>query len=307
MEPPTPEPTPPAEARLGFTLGLAAYAFWGVVPIYWRMLHGFGALEILANRVVWGLGAFLILAVAMGVLPAARAALRDRRAMWTLLGSGVLLACNWGTFIYAVETDRVLQSSLGYFITPLVNVGLGTMVLGERLRRLQVLALGLATLGVVLLAVHAGGVPWIALVLAGTFGTYGLIRKTVAVPALAGSMIETALILPFAAGYLLWLYGGHQGGLPLANLHDALLLAASGPVTALPLAWFAAAARRLPLSTVGFLQYITPTGHLLTAVLLFHEPFERGALYAFAAIWCGLALFTLDLLGSDTRRRRARA
>ena len=273
------------------------------MPIYWRQLRGYGALEILANRLVWGLGAFGTLAILLGALPDARAALRDRRALATLLGSGALLTANWGTFIYAVDTDRVLQSSLGYFITPLVNVGLGTLVLGERLRRLQALAIALATLGVILLAVHMGGVPWIALVLAGTFGSYGLIRKTVPVPALAGSLVETLLIAPVAAVYLLWLYGSGLGGLTHADPRGALLLLAAGPVTALPLAWFAAAARRLPLSTVGFLQYITPTGHLLTAVLLFHEPLDRGELLAFPCIWAGLVLFSLDLWRGRARRR----
>lgn len=292
-----------AEARRGLLLGVAAYGFWGVVPLFWRLLDGVPALEVLAHRVSWGLVAFVGIAAAFGAGPDARRAMRDRRVVLTLLASGLLLAVNWGTFIYAVATDRLLHSSLGYFITPLFSVLLGTLALKERLRRLQWAAVLFATAGVVQLAAHAGGLPWIALVLAGSFSVYGLVRKTAAVPALAGSALETLFVAPFAASYLVYLAVTGRGAFGFADLRTTLLLVATGLITALPLVWFTAAARRLPLSTLGFLQYLSPTGQLILAVLVFREPFARRDAAAFACVLVGLALFSLDLWRSRARAR----
>jgi chloramphenicol-sensitive protein RarD len=286
---------PRDEARRGLAFGIAAYAFWGVVPLYWRLLRHVDAIEILAHRTVWGIAAFAIIAAGLGAGPAIRAALRDPRAVRALAASGALLAINWGVFIHAVATDRLLDASLGYFINPLVSVLLGMVVLGERLRRLQWTALGLAAAGVVQVALARGGLPWIALVLAGSFGLYGLLRKTAPVDALAGSTIETAFIAPLGAAYLGYLGATGGGALGHSDGPSHVLLVLTGLVTALPLVWFTAAARRLPLSTVGFLQYLAPTGQFLSAVLIFREPFAARELAAFACIWAGLVVFSVDL------------
>jgi chloramphenicol-sensitive protein RarD len=199
-------------------------------------------------------------------------------------------------FIYAVATERVLHASLGYFINPLVSVLLGMVVLRERLRPLQWLAMALAFAGVVQLAARTSGIPWIALALAASFGLYGLLRKTAPVEALAGSALETAFMAPLGAAYLFTLHlRGTSAFLRGAPATDALLVS-TGVITALPLVWFTAAARRLPLATVGFLQYLAPTGQLLIAVLAFHEPFTLRDLVAFCCIWLGLGIFTVDLL-----------
>jgi chloramphenicol-sensitive protein RarD len=287
--------TPRDETRRGLAFGVAAYAFWGIVPLYWRLLRGVDPVEILAHRAVWGLGAFILIAVLLRALPEVRAALADRRAVGALAVSSALLAVNWGVFIYAVSIDHVLHASLGYFINPLVSVVLGMVVLGERLRRMQWLAVTLAAAGVVQVAAHAGGLPWIALVLASTFGLYGLLRKVAPVPALAGSLIETALLAPIGALYLLFLAGTDRGALGHVDAGTHVLLLITGAVTALPLVWFTAAARRLPLSTIGFLQYLAPTGQFLSAVLVFREPFASRDLAAFSCIWAALVVFSIDL------------
>jgi len=266
-----------------------------VAPLYWRLLGGIDALELVAHRTVWGLVTFVAVSAVMGALPAVAAALRDRRARRALAVSGVLLACNWGVFIHAVASHHVLHASLGYFINPLISVVLGMVVLGERPRRLQWLAIALATAGVVQVAVHAGGLPWIALALACSFGLYGLLRKTAPVEALVGSTVETAFMAPLGLTYLGYLAATGGGALGHTDVATHVLLVTTGLVTAVPLVWFTAAARRLPLSTVGFLQYLAPTGQFLSAVLLFGEPFAIGDLAAFACIWAGLAVFSIDL------------
>jgi chloramphenicol-sensitive protein RarD len=282
--------------RRGLAFGVGAYFFWGVVPLYWRLLRGIDPIEILAHRTVWGLAAFVAFGAWLGGMPAIVRAAREPRTVRVLLVSGALLLVNWGVFIYAVSTERVLHASLGYFINPLVSVLLGMVVLRERLRPLQWVAMAFAFAGVVQLAARTAGIPWIALALAGSFGLYGLLRKTAPVEALAGSTLETAFMAPLGALYLTALHvrgtSTFLRGIPAT---DALLVS-TGLVTALPLVWFTAAARRLPLATVGFLQYLAPTGQFLCAVLVFHEPFTVRELAAFACIWLGLAAFTIDLL-----------
>ena len=299
-----PSPTSQAPAALdrkGLAYGVAAYSSWGLVPLFWRELRHVQPVEALAHRTVWGLLAFALIGLAFGVFPSVRRALRDGRSVRVLAATGMLLALNWGVYIYAVTSARVLEASLGYFINPLVSVLLGMMVLGERLRRLQALAMLCALIGVLLLALNAGGLPWIALVLAVSFGLYGLLRKTAPVDAITGSLIETAFMAPLGALYLVLLARQGQGSFAHVDLRTDLLLVSTGVITALPLIWFTSAARRLPLATVGFLQYLSPTGQFLTALLVFHEPFHARDFAAFACIWAGLALFTLDLV----RMRRA--
>lgn len=283
------------QARQGLTAGTAAYLFWGVMPLYWRQLHAVAPLEILAHRAFWGLGAFAGLAVLGRALPQVRDAVADSRTLKLLILSGLLIGGNWLTFIVAVESDRLVQASLGYFIGPLMNVAVGTLALRERLRREQGIAVGLAALGVAQMAWRLGGLPWIALVLAVSFSIYGLVRKLARVEALAGSVIETAVLAPFAGGWLLWLATQGQGALGHSPVWTQAMLVGTGLVTALPLIWFTMAARRLPLSTLAMIQFISPSVQLGLAVLAFGEPLVRADLYAFGCIWAGLVVFVVDL------------
>ena len=289
------------ERRLGLILGVLAYASWGVVPLFWRQLRAIDAVEILAHRAVWGLVAFAALTLGTGQAAAVAVAVRQPRTLAILLGSGLLLAANWGLFIWATLSGHLVQASLGYFINPLVSVALGVGFLGERLSRRMQAAIALAAIGVAWLTVASGGLPWIALTLALTFGVYGLIRKVIAVPALVGSTIETAVMAPFGVAYLAVLAARGDGALGHVDARTHGLLVATGVVTALPLAWFTAAARRLPLSTVGLLQYLAPTGQLITALAVFGETLPRDRLIAFGFIWTALALFTIELVRGRRR------
>jgi chloramphenicol-sensitive protein RarD len=287
-----------ARSRVGLLHGVLAYGLWGVVAAYWKLLAGIDPIELTAHRALWGLVTLTAIAVAAGQWPAMRAALRDLRVIGWMAVSGGLLAVNWTVFVWATTTGHLLDASLGYFINPLASIALGTLVLRERLRRLQWLAIALAAVGVALLTWQAGRLPWAALVLAGSFSIYGLVRKTARVEALAGSAIETVLMAPVAAIVLATLGGGVMAS---ADATTVALFAGTGAITAVPLVLFTSAARRLPLSTVGFLQYLAPTGQFLLAVLAFGEPLAHGRLLAFVWIWAGLAMFSLDLVRQMTR------
>lgn len=286
----------------GLWYGLVAYGLWGLVPLYFRALAAVPPGEILAHRVVWSA---VFLAVLLAVLVRGRAALlalRSPRTVLLLLASTLLIGLNWFTFIYGVATHQVLQTSLGYFMTPLVNVGLGMLLLGERLRRGQWLALALAGFGVAYLAVAVGQFPWIAATLAASFGTYGLIRKAVRVDGVTGVAVETLLLTPAALAYLGWLGVRGEAASPAWGLVG--LLALSGVVTAVPLVCFAEAARRLPLSTLGFIQYLSPTVSLLVAVVVFSEPFRLEQGVCFGCIWAALAVYGIDSIWAYRVRRR---
>lgn len=263
--------------------------------MFWKLLRGVSSVEILAHRVVWGVIAFGAIVFAAGAAPVLREAARDRRTVAAMALSGVMLVINWGTFIWAVAAGHILYASLGYFMIPLLSVGLGMLVLGERMRPLHWVAVAAAAVGVAVQTWYAGGLPWISLVVAASFGLYGLIRKTARVDSLVGSTLETALLLPVAAAYLavLALRGG--GELGHASAGTQLLLLSTGVITAAPLLLFNSAARRLPLSTLGFLQYIGPTCQFLLAVAVYGEPFSRSQLVAFGFIWLGLAVFSIDV------------
>jgi chloramphenicol-sensitive protein RarD len=275
--------------------GTLAYSMWGMVPAFWKLLSQVPALELLSHRVVWGLLTLLSLTALSGGLAATKQALRDRRVLLTMAISSLLLTINWGTFVYAVSANRLLEASLGYFINPLVSVALGVMVLRERLRRAQKIAIALAMVGVIALTIQRGQPPYLSLLLASTFGLYGLVRKTARVESLAGTTIETAIMLPAALGFLGVLLSRDQGALMHASITTHLLLVVTGIVTAVPLLLFTSAARRLPLSTVGFLQYLAPSGQFFLAVLVYGEPFSAATFAAFAVIWAGLATFSYDV------------
>jgi chloramphenicol-sensitive protein RarD len=276
------------ERARGLIYGVLAYGLWGGVAAFWKLLAHVPPIELLAQRALWGLVAFVVLTALARQLGTLKTALRKPRVVGVMAISGALIAANWGMFVWATNTGHLLEASLGYFITPLVSVAFGTILLREKLSRLQWLAIALATIGVIYLTWRSGRVPWVALLLACTFGLYGLVRKTAKVDALVGSSIETILLVPIAASYIA-LHG---------HAHDAptyALLATSGLVTAIPLVCFTSAARRLPLSTVGFLQYLAPTGQFLLATVAFGEPMSLERLAAFAVIWLGLIVFSIDL------------
>ena len=249
---------------------------------------------MLAHRIAWSLPCLLVL-VAVG--RRGRELVRvlgSSRTRWLLLASTLLITVNWLCFLWAVSHDRVLDSSLGYYINPLVSVFLGFVFLGERLRRPQWAAVALAAGGVLLLTARHG-LPWISLALAFSFGTYGLVRKVADAPPMLGLLVEIALLTPVTVGYLSWLRVRGDGAFAAGDLTTTLLLAAAGPVTVVPLLFFADGIRKLTLATVGFLQYMTPTGHFILAVAVFGEPFDATHLAAFACIWTALGLYSYDL------------
>lgn len=292
----------------GILYGLAAYLWWGLCPVYFKSVAHVPALEVLAHRVVWSLLLLAVLLGRRGDLTATLQQARQGRLMLTLTVSAVLVGLNWFVFIWAVANGHLLEASLGYFINPLVNVLLGMVVLRERLRPLQWTSIALATAGVAVMAVKLGGLPVISLVLAFSFAVYGLLRKTAPIGGMAGLMLETAVLAPVALAALWWWQRG--GVLVFGHLDRAtdLLLVLAGAVTALPLVWFANAARRLRYSTVGFLQYVAPSGQFLLAVFAYAEPFARTRLLAFVLIWIALAVFSADLWRqraySQPRRRK---
>ena len=291
--------------RTGLYLGLGAYLLWGVLPIYFKALSHVGPGEILAHRIVWSLlflGGLTTLWRRWGAI---RAALADRRVLLTLMATSVLIAINWLVYILAVVTGHVLEGSLGYYLNPLVNILMGVVLLGERLTRAQTVATLLAAAGVAVLAVGAGSGLWISLTLALSFAGYGFLRKVAPVEPLEGLTIETILLMPFAVGWLIWLEASGTGGLGSWTLTTDLMLILGGAITASPLLLFTAAAKRLPFSTLGFLQYIAPSLQFLVAVLLFGEALTTAHIVCFAAIWSALVIFTLDGWRRSTIRRRA--
>jgi chloramphenicol-sensitive protein RarD len=287
------------ESRRGNLYGLGAYLIWGLFPLYWPLLEPGGALEVLAHRVVWSLvavGAVLVLSRGgWRRLP------RTRRELALLAAAAVLIGINWGLYIWGVNHHHVVDTALGYFVNPLVTVGLSVVVLSERLRRLQWVAVGIAATGVVVLTVQAGRPPWIALGLAFSFGTYGLIKKVVGVDPAAGLAVEAAVLTPVAAGYLIWLGLAGQSTFASHGVGHPLLLVSAGPVTAVPLLLFAGAAGRIPLSRIGIMQYLTPSIQFLIGVLVRHEPLPAARLVGFALVWVALAVFAADSTSGRSR------
>lgn len=282
------------DTRKGVVYGIAAYGIWGLVPIYFKAVMEVPALEVLAHRVVWSVAMLVPLVLILGKFSEVRQALRNRKTLLVLLLTTVLIATNWFLFIWAVATNRVLDASLGYFINPLVNVVLGVLFLGERLSRPAAVAVVLAGAGVAVQVVMIGALPWIALALALSFGFYGLLRKTASVGSMVGLTIETSILMPVAVIYLAW--ARKTGGLYLGTGELATdgLLVLAGVVTTLPLLFFTSAARRLPLATLGFLQYLAPSGQFLLAVLAYGEALSPAHLATFGCIWLALAIFTAD-------------
>jgi len=282
--------------RKGLGLGVAAYGLWGVLPVYFKALKSIEARDIVAHRIVWSVPILAALLSFTGAWGEVRQALRNRRAMVLLCITAVLIAVNWLLYVYAVNSGHILAGSLGYYLNPLANVLLGRVVLKERLSWLQWAAVALAAAGISALAMDALGHLWISLTLCASFATYGLLRKIAPVDAVAGLAIETMLLLPFAAGWLIWEWTSGNAVFGSGSPAILALIVGAGFVTATPLLLFTAAARQLAYSTLGMLQFLAPTMQFLLAVLIYGEPFTNAHAIAFAAIWGALALYVLALI-----------
>lgn len=286
-------PTHPDAAR-GALAATASFLIWGVVPVYWKQMQGVSALELITHRIAWSLLFLFGVLWWQKNLSALRPAFTESRTFGLNLLSSVLLAINWVVYIWAVNSGHVIESSLGYFLVPLVNVALGSLLLHERLRPPQWIAIGLAAAGVGVLLTRAGQVPWIALTLAVTWAGYGLLKKQSSLGSIAGLTVETILLFPLAAGLLLWWQHTGEGALGRVDLRLHLYILSVGVVTAIPLLLFAYGAQRIRLATLGLLQYLAPSVQFLIGWLWYRELFDPVRLQAFGLIWCGLALYSAD-------------
>jgi len=289
------------DQRRGLLLGIAAYGMWGGFPLYWPLLEPAGALEILAHRVLWSVVTMGLLILLLRRTAQLRALFSSRRTFLLLALAALTITFNWATYIYGVNNNRVVETSLGYFVNPLVTVLMGVFILGERLRRLQWVAMAVAGLAVVVLTLDYGRLPWVALVLAFSFGTYGLAKKTANVPAVESLTLETVLIAPFAAAYVGWLVASGHSNFASHGPGHALLLSSAGIVTAVPLICFGAAAIRVSMVTLGLLQYLAPLIQFGLGVLYFHEDMPAGRWAGFVLVWVALVVFTVE---ATTHRRR---
>jgi chloramphenicol-sensitive protein RarD len=278
----------------GLIAGIAAFVTWGLVPVYWKLLRFISATEILAHRFVWTCVFMVLLLSWQRRWPEVLANLRSRRTALLCAGSGVAIAINWFVFIWAVNAGHVLETSLGYFMTPLVNVLFGALFLRERLTRAQLFSVLLATGAVSYLTFGFGRLPWVALTLCFSFGVYGLLRKISGAASIPGLFLETTVIVPFALGCLFYLQRQHTLHFGISTPGLSLLLISTGIVTGVPLLWFAHAARHLRLTTLGFLQYLAPSCTFFLGIFVFHEPFRHGQMLTFVLIWIALAIFTAD-------------
>mgnify|MGYP000082504926 CR=1 FL=1 len=283
----------------GMLAAFGAFALWGVFPLYFKTLGHVPVFEILANRILWSLVLVFVLVAITGRFLHLKAAISDPKTMVIFLGSTALIGLNWTVFVWAIANDRVLEAGLGYYINPLVSVALGMIFFAERMNRWQALAIFLAVCAVMLMTVVLGELPWVSLVLAFSFGFYGLLRKKAQAESTVGLMIETGILVPFSIAYLVYLsaIGGLQGGQigdSFYELNSFLLLAGTGLVTGVPLILFSYGAQRLRLATVGIMQYIAPSIQVVLAVFVFEEYFSQVQFMAFSLIWLGLIIYTVD-------------
>ena len=296
--------SPVPDSRRGLLLGASAYVLWGAFPLYWPLLEPAGAVEILAHRIVWSAITMLLVLVAWRRTSQLRAVVADRRAALLLTLAAVTISFNWATYIWGVNNGRVVETSLGYFINPLVTVLMGVVILQERLRPLQWAALGVAGLAVVVLTLDYGRPPWVALVLAFSFGTYGLAKKQAGVGAVESLTFETLLLAPLALAYIVWLVATGASSFGTEGVGHALLFTTTGIVTAIPLLLFGAAAIRVSMVSLGLLQYLAPILQFSLGVFLFHEAMPSGRWVGFGLVWLALAVFTVEAL--NHRRRQLR-
>ncbi len=292
------------DSRRGLVLGALAYTLWGVFPLYWTVLEPAGAIELLAHRIIWSVVTMLAILVLWRRVGQFTALLRDRRKVLIIAVAAVVITLNWGGYIWGVNNGRVVETSLGYFINPLVTVLMGVLILGERLRRLQWIAMGIAFVAVVVLTVDYGRPPWIALLLAFSFGTYGLAKKQAGVGAVESITLETLLIAPFAAAYVAWLVSTGESNFGSHGTGHALLFTTTGIITAVPLMLFGAAAIRVSMVSLGLLQYLAPTIQFALGLLVFDEPMPASRWIGFSLVWVALAIFTVEAV--NHRRRQLR-
>lgn len=294
------------QLRTGLIAAVAAYGLWGLLPIFFKLLHAVTPVEVVAQRVIWSLILIVGVLAARRNLGALGAALRDRRIVLPLTASALFIGFNWLVYVWSVNNGHVIAASLGYFLNPLVNVALGVLVLKERLRRGQAIAITIAAVGVAIMAAAAFTTLWISVGLAVSFALYGLVRKLTPVAPMVGLGAETLLLAPLALAYLLWLWS--HGGISLGqDSYTSSLLIFSGALTTVPLILFAMAAQRLPLTTLGLIQYLAPTLQFLCGVLLYGEKLTQGQMISFALIWLGLILFATDSLAAARKNRLAAA
>jgi chloramphenicol-sensitive protein RarD len=292
----------PAAASRGALAAALSFLLWGVMPLYWKQMQSVSAFELIAQRVVWALAFMLVVLAWQKSLVSLRPAFTQARTFVSALSSGAVLAINWTIYVWAVNSGHIIDSSMGYFLSPLCNVALGFVFLHERLRRTQWIAIAFAVGGVSVLLFYAGHLPWIALSLASSWSLYGMFKKQSGLGSIAGLAVETLLLFPIAAAVLSWRI---HGGVSAFNQSDARVIGfvlCSGFVTSIPLVLFAYGARRLRLATLGLLQYIAPSVQFLIGLLVYREPFDAARLYACMLIWCGLAIYTADSFWTQRRK-----
>ena len=290
--------------KSGVLFAIAAYTMWGIAPMYFKLIGQVPAMEILMHRIIWSVLVLVLLVAVTGKINKVKQAILNPKVMQILLISGLLLAANWFIFIWAINNNHLLDASLGYYINPLLNVFLGRLFLGERLRRMQKVAVGLALSGVAYFIVSYGQLPWVALALAGTFGIYSLLRKQVAVDSLPGLLIESVFLLPPAIVYWIW-FAGEYSNMLTNDLPLNITLICAGIVTTAPLLCFTAAAKRIMFSTLGFFQYIGPSLMFVLAAAVYGEPLDNSKLVMFAFVWLALGLFSYDSLRQYQKVKKA--
>lgn len=291
--------------RAGILAGIGAYGIWGFVPIYWKILGSVSAVQLLVHRMTWSLLFVAVILTARHDWAWFGPALRDRRTLWRFVASAALLSVNWFVYIWGVNSGYIVETSLGYFINPLISVLFGVLFLGERMRRGQYVAVAVAAAGVAYLTLRYGRLPWIALTLAVSFATYGLLKKQARLGAVQGLTLETAVMAVPAALTIIYLAATGEGAFWVAGAGTTLLLLGTGAVTAVPLILFASAARQIPLSMLGILQYLAPTLQLLIGVLVYGEPFPPERMIGFACIWLALLIYSVEGMRHRQHTRRA--
>ena len=287
----------------GLYFAFGAFGLWAIAPIFFKQIEYINPVEIVVHRAIWSVVVGVVIVLFMGRTSDIVRAFTTPKLLFTLMGSGALISVNWVLFVWAISVGLTLEASLAYYINPLLNVAIGVVLLNERLSRFQLLAVGLAAIGVIIQTIATGSIPWVAIILPTTFALYGYVRKTIDVGPVQGFVVETTLMLPFSIAIAIWF--AKTGVAHFAsNSYDTLMLIACGPVTAIPLILFASAARRLRYSTIGILQYIGPTGMFFTAIFLFGESVNTLKLIGFAVIWLALAIYTYDTLKQDRREKK---
>ncbi|MDQ2180855.1 EamA family transporter RarD [Marinifilum sp. D714] len=289
---------------IGYIYALQAFFTWGILPVFWKLLGDIPAMEVLAHRIFWSF-VFLMLFIMLKKQKNIIALLKQKKTRNSLIVSSLLIGSNWGLFIYAVNINQIVEASLGYYINPIVNVLLGMIILKERLNTLKTIALIIASISVIYLTIDYGRFPWIAIILALSFGFYGLVKKTAGIEAIPALTVETFILTPIAAGFIFWKLFDHSGALFSSDISTDAYLMLTGIVTTLPLYWFAKGTQRIPLSAIGFMQYIAPTIMLSIGVFVYGEAFKKEQIISFSLIWFALILYTISMIRGTRQKKEA--